>query len=302
MNNKKRFLLMFIISSLIVSCKKQTKQIEEIENTTGFSLIDKASPENAKPLINGSTTLDQWKLTFSDEFNDNQIDPFKWTVENSVRHRSDVSIYSNTNQVEEKNGNIYIYYSKASEINSKSYYAGRFNSKDKYSTLYGFLEAKIHLVKPNGYQTAFWLMPYSGQSMSNSNYHDGTAGDGSEIDIVEGNKLHSYSLGLHWDGYGDHHKGAGTTVSAKNMHDVEYHIFGLEWSKSFLKYYYDGRVVWQTSDPKAISHFAEYILFTGMCWGESDWVNGDVTKNTFIQNGGVDKAYIDYVRVYKYKQ
>jgi beta-glucanase (GH16 family) len=84
------------------------------------------------------------------------------------------------------------------------------------------------------------------------------------------------------------------------MHDTTYHIFGLEWSKTFLKYYYNGRVVWQTSDVKAIPQVAEYILFTGMCWGLNDWVNGDVTKNTFIQNGGIDKAYIDYVRVYKF--
>lgn len=298
MNIKACFFLMIIVLSSMLSCKKQTYKTEEIQ--VEYSLIDKETPELSKPNISGFTTLNKWKLVFSDEFNDNKVDPSKWTVENSVRHRTDVSIYSNTDQVEEKNGNIYIYYSKASNINSKSYYAGRFNSKDKYATLYGFLEAKIHLVKPNGYQAAFWLMPYSGESMSNSNYHDGTAGDGAEIDIVEGNKLHSYSLGLHWDGYGVNHKGDGTTVRAKNMHDIDYHTFGLEWSKFFLKYYYDGQVVWQTSDPKAISHLAEYILFTGMCWGESDWVNGDVTKNTFIQNGGVDKAYIDYVRVYKY--
>ena len=297
---------MMIFTILLVGCKKQNDTISANNNNTTvvmppFSFVDKATLTSSKPLINGSTTLDKWQLAFSDEFNDTKIDTLKWTVENSIRYRPDITIYSNSNQVEEKDGNIYINYSKASAINSKAYYAGRFNSKDKYSTTYGFFEARMHVVRPNGYQTAFWMMPNSGTSMSNAGPHDGTANDGAEIDIVEGNKLNTYSCGLHWDGYDTAHQGAGNgSVRATNMHDTVYHVFGLEWSKTFLKYYFNGRLVWQTSDLKTISHVAEYILFTGMCWGVNDWVNGDVTKNTFIQNGGVDKAYIDYVRVYKF--
>ncbi len=297
MNKKMSFFTTTLMTILLVSCAKNNTPTVVFPE---YSFVDKATPSTSKPLIIGSTDLDKWKLAFSDEFDDNKIDTIKWNIETSVRYRPDITVYSNPNQVEEKNGNIYLNYSKASNISSNAYYVGRFNSKDKYSTTYGFFEAKMHLVKPNGYQTAFWMMPNSGTSMSNAGPHDGTANDGAEIDIVEGNKLQTYSCGLHWDGYDTNHRGAGNgAVKATNMHDTLYHVFGFEWSKTFLKYYYNGRVVWQTTDPKAISHVGEYILFTGMCWGVSDWVNGDVTKNTFIQNGGVDKAYIDYVRVYK---
>ncbi len=297
MNKTKNFLTLVVLAYILTACSKKSVSLDILPQ---YSFVDKATLTTSKPLINGSTTLDKWQLAFSDEFNDTKIDTLKWTVENAVRYNTDITIFSNANQVEEKNGNIYINYSKASGISNTAYYTGRFNSKDRYSTAYGFFETRMHVVKPNGYQTAFWLMPNSGTSMSNAGPHDGTANDGSEMDIVEGNKLQTYSCGLHWDGYGvDNQKAGNGGVSAPNMHDVEYHVFGLEWSSTFLKYYYDGKVVWQSTDPKTISRVPEYILFTGMCWGVSNWVNGDVTKNTFIQNGGIDKAYIDYVRVYK---
>ena len=300
MKKSYHFFTIVMISCIFMSCSKDNNTSQVLPQ---YSFVDKATPTTSKPLINGSTTLDKWQLAFSDEFNDNQIDTLKWTVDKSyIRYNTDITIRSSENNVEEKNGNIYLNYNKAPGVGSNLYYVGRFNSKDKYSTAYGFFETKMHVVKPNGYQTAFWMMPNSGTSMTNAGPHDGTANDGAEIDIIEGNKLNTYSCGLHWDGYDVDHKGAGNGgVRATNMHDTVYHVFGLEWTNTFLKYYFNGRVVWQTSDPKAIAHVSEYILFTGMCWGVNTWVNGDVTKNTFIQNGGIDKAYIDYVRVYKFK-
>ncbi len=293
---KKNLVVLWLIVT-IVGCKKKENFFIE---TPPYSHVDKATPTTSKPLIVGATDLSKWKLAFSDEFNDGVIDSLKWNVETSIRYRPDISVHSNPQQVEEKNGNIYINYSKASAVSSNAYYAGRFNSQGKYATTYGFFEARMHVVKPNGYQTAFWMMPNTGTSMSNAGPHEGTANDGAEIDIIEGNKLNTYSCGLHWDGYGTDHKGAGNgSVRATNMHDTLYHTIALEWSPTFLKYYFNGRVVWQTTDPKAIVHVPEYILFTGSCWGVNDWVNGNVLTNTFIQSGGIDKGYIDYIRVYK---
>ncbi len=271
-------------------------------------MVDKQTPQNIVPFVDYDSVSKKdlqkmWELEFSDEFNDNKIDTSKWTVEQSTKKRADVTLFSDDNQVEEKDGNINMYYRKAPDKSDTAYYVGRFNSKNKYKTTYGFIEAKIHLVKPNGYQTAFWMMPNSGVSMSNAGPHDGTAGDGAEIDIVEGNRLKTYSLGLHWDGYAKGvHKGAGSGKNKiSNLHDVEYHVFGLEWSPTYLKFYCDGKVVKEINDPKAIPYVDEYIIFSGSCWGFSDWVDGDIRKNEFIQNGGTEKGYIDYVRVYKAK-
>lgn len=299
---KNNLALCFI--ALIVNGCSTTKK----STTAVPSFIDKDPPKSAQPLIvdsSGNKVADNsWVLHFSDEFNDNALDPKKWTIENSTKKRVDITLYSDDNQVEEKDGNLFIYYKKAPEKHDSAYYVGRFNSKGKYATTYGFLEAKMHLVKPNGYQTAFWMMPNSGTSMTNAGPHHGTANDGAEIDIVEGNRLKSYSLGLHWDGYAKGtHKGTGSGKNKiPNLYDVEYHVFGLEWSPTFLKFYCDGKLIKAITDPKAIPHVDEFIIFSGSCWGVSDWVEVDVRENEFIQKGGTDKGYIDYVRVYKSKQ
>jgi len=156
----------------------------------------------------------------------------------------------------------------------------------------------MHVVKPDGYQTAFWMMP-QGNGMTSEGI-DGTANDGAEIDIVEATKLHAYSLGLHWDGYAKPaHKANGRLIKAPNMHDTEYHIYGFQWTPTFLKFYFDGKVVATMDNPKLIPHVAEYIYFSGSCFGANDWLDGDIRKNELIQKGNTAKAYIDYVRVYK---
>jgi beta-glucanase (GH16 family) len=180
-----------------------------------------------------------------------------------------------------------------------TYLAGRFNSKGKYAPTYGFIETRMHIVKPNGYQMAFWMMP-EGNGMKAPQGVDGTANDGCEIDIVEGTKTDAYSLGLHWDGYGKPaHKSNGALVKAPGIHDQEYHVYGFEWSPIFLKFYLDGKIVREMTDPKLIPHVAHFLYFSGSCFGENNWLDGDVRKNEFIQNGGVAKSYVDYVRVFE---
>lgn len=279
---------------------KANKSISQRNNN---SFVDSETPQNAMPMLvldstSKNTKNKKWKLVFSDEFNDNKIDTTKWTVEKSQKKRVDLMLYADENQVEEKDGKVYIYYRK-SNINDTTYMAGRFNSNGKYAPTYGFIEARIHLVKPNGYQMAFWMMP-EGNGMKTSTQADGTANDGAEIDIVEGTKLDAYSSGLHWDGYAKPaHKSNGALVKTPNIHDTEYHVFGFEWTPKYLKFYYDGRLVREMTDPKLIPHVAQFLYFSGSCFGKNDWLVGDVRKNEFIQKGGVEKAYVDYVRVYQ---
>ncbi len=288
---------------LLWSCSSQNKIAKSKINTIQ-NLIDIATPTNAVPFVaNDSITKENllltWRLDFSDEFDDTVIDTIKWNVETSIKKRVDVTLYSDKNQLEEKNGNLYIFYRK-SNVSDTAYSVGRFTSKGKYAPTYGFLECRMHVVKPNGHQTAFWMMP-EGKGMSNEGV-DGTANDGAEIDIVESTKANTYSLGLHWDGYGKPaHKSNGRLIKVPNMHDTEFHIYGFEWTPTYLKFYFDGKVVATMTDPKLIPHVAEFIYFSGSCFGENNWVDGDIRKNEFIQNGNTDKAYIDYIRVFKSK-
>lgn len=297
---KKQMALAAVLLVVLASGCKAPKGVS-LNNESVF--VDTATPKKAMPMLLLDSTSKKvenkkWKLVFSDEFNDNKVDTTKWTVEKTQKKRVDIMLYADENQVEEKDGNIYIYYRK-SMINDTTYMAGRFNSNGKYAPTYGYFETRMHLVKPNGYQMAFWMMP-EGNGMKTATGADGTANDGAEIDIVEGNKLDAYSLGLHWDGYAKPaHKSNGALVKTPNIHDDEYHVFGFEWTPTHLKFYYDGKLVREMTDPKLIPQVAHFLYFSGSCFGKSDWVDGNVRKNEFIQKGGVDKAYVDYVRVYQ---
>ena len=299
----KKIITIIIVFLALVASSCKAKREATLASKKSF--VDSETPKLARPFIVLDSTAIQnkkskWKLVFSDEFNDTKIDTRKWTVENAPKKRVDIMLYSDDNQVVEKSGKAYIYYRKSS-LNDTTYMAGRFNSNKKYAPTYGYLETKMHLVKPNGYQTAFWMMP-EGNGMASTTTPDGTANDGAEIDIVEGNKLRSYSLGLHWDGYAKPaHKGTGGNIKMPNIHDTEYHIFALEWTPTYLKFYCDGKVVKEITDPKVIPQVAHYIYFSGSCFGKNDWLEGDVRINEFIQKGGVAEAYIDYVRVFKKK-
>jgi len=278
------------------------KRLPKIEKRRK-SFVDPQTPLDAKPLVRFDSLTNKfasanWQLDFSDEFNDNIIDTGKWTVENTTKKRVDIGLIANDKQVEEKEGKAFIYYQKVPNTDT-TYYAGRFNSKGKYAPTYGFLECRMHIVRPNGHQMAFWMMP-EGIGMKAPQGVDGTANDGAEIDIMEGNKSDAYSNGLHWDGYAKPaHKSNGALMKAPGIHDDEYHVYGFEWTPTALKFYYDGRVVKEMTDPKLIPHVAHFIYFSGSCFGENNWVDGDIRKNEFIQDGGIDKSYVDYVRVFR---
>jgi beta-glucanase (GH16 family) len=296
--NKPKCLFILLFLSVFTTTQAASSYSAGTEN-----LIDPQTPAKARPfmidnLLPAYSQSTNWDIVFSDEFNDTKIDVTKWSVENRTYNRNIITVIADDNQVEEKDGNINIYYRK-SPTDSLKYFVGRFNSKDKFATTYGYFECRMRIPKPDGYQVAFWMMPV-GNGMSSSTLADGTAHDGAEIDIIESCKLsESYSSGIHYDSYGKFHKGAGGHIIAPGLHNQEYHVFGLEWSPTFLKFYYDGKLGRTISDPITIPKVDEYILLTGMAWAETGWVDVDVRENALLNGGGTAKASIDYVRVFK---
>ena len=268
---------------------------------TLLPFVDSKTPDNARPFEkNSNTRLSSYELVFSDEFEDNSLDTNKWNVQDEFyRKRKVIDVYADGKQIVERDGHLNIYYYKDS-TKGNAYFAGRIDSRGKYAPTYGFFEARKHFVKPNGHQTDFWMMP-EGKGMSVPDGVDSTANDGAEIDIIEGNKVKTYSCGLHWDGYGKAHQTNGQEIHAPNFHDTEYHVIGFEWDEKHLRWYRDGEVIRELTDPDLIPRVPHFLYFSGSLWGESDWPDGSILTNEFIQNGGVDKAYIDYIRVYQKK-
>jgi beta-glucanase (GH16 family) len=306
--NKTLFImLIFTIQFWLISCVKQNNNdaLNEINPKSNYkgNLVDPTTPEDVQPNIitPGKNTIPAsetkyhvWELVFSDEFNNTEIDFAKWNNDLYDRGwRGGIKTWHKPENISENGNALVIRYKKDAAVNY--YSSGRLDTKNKFEMAYGYWECSMRIAYPNGYQTAFWMMPNAGTAPDS--VYDGTAHDGCEIDIIEGNRQGNiYSNGLHWDGYGTQHKASGQEVSAPFIHNGQNHIYGLEWSPTFMKFYYDGVLKRTITDPKLISHVKEYAILSGGIFA-TDWTDGNLFTAPLP-----DYAYVDYMRVYKSRQ
>lgn len=102
---------------------------------------------------------------------------------------------------------------------------------------------------------------------------------------------------IHIDGYGEMHQSNGIIYDTPNIHDGNYHLFGMWWTPEFIRTYYDGKLVAEFTDPKWISQVTSYLYL-------SDGANfGEFGDQYFVNRelGALTTASIDYVRVWKQK-
>lgn len=255
------------------------------------TLVDPLTPSNALPL--GLSTSIGFSLNFSDEFNGTTLNTTKWNVDNISYSRiamPSINVmywYWKTQNTTVSNGNLVM---TAVKQGDSTMYCGSINSDKKYTNQYGFYEASFKIGDPNkGVNSAFWLM---GSNVANV---DGTGNDGAEIDIFEAtwttNKAQS---SVHIDGYGAYHQANPIQYTTPNLF-TGYHTWGLWWTATFMRIYYDGSLVAQYYDTKWIPWVPERIILSlTPGWGLSG-------KSYFTNQplGLLTQAYVDYVRVWK---
>ena len=159
---------------------------------------------------------------------------------------------------------------------------------NKYLPLYGYMEASIDFDGAPGMWSSFWMQS---DSMTHSPPYD-PHHYGTEMDIVEHRVIDQFGTNisnrapstLHWDAYtkvagGDLHYGIGDLSSC-------FHTYGLEWTPSVEKYYYDGQLVWTVNDapgdppdqsgnhsasvPGPVSQRNQYIILCSEVWDTTD--------------------------------
>lgn len=256
------------------------------------SFVDPETPRSVLPF--NKFIGNKWSLNFSDEFNQSIVDNKKWSVsESSVSRgeRPNIGVkewYWLPQNVKVETGNLVLNVRKENEGKMT---CGAIESKAKFSIKYGYFEARIKIADTSkGSHTAFWLMPTKeGNDL-------GTGKDGAEIDIFESAFVADEAqTAIHIDGYGDHHQQFATHFKAPNIHDGNYHIFGLLWTPVIIQTFYDGELVATYNNPKWISQVESYLIL-------SDGANfGEKGDQYFInqKNGYLTNASIDYVRVWK---
>lgn len=254
--------------------------------------VDVDTPEDALP--ENLNTGSNWTLDFSDEFNGTSLDLSKWTAQKSTRSRTPrpslgiADWWWKDENVSLNSGNLEL---KVEKHDANTMYCGSINSRNKYESTYGYIEARIKIADvTKGTHTALWMQ---GNNMGNI---DGTGMDGAEIDVFESAWLGDFTKSVvHIDGYDAKHQSNTKRFNTPGIHSG-YHIWGLHWTPDFMKVYYDGKLMITYAAPLWIPQVKEYLwLSNGASFGFPAGSNNFINQPT----GFLTNAYVDYIRVWK---
>lgn len=267
-----------------------------------------------------------WKLIWHDEFDGTELDTTKWDYRLHMMSRrcphwtkDAISFDGNSNAVFhllEKDGiycttQIQTGYNymdmpreeydtnsaenRGADKKEENYFSWPIGEikEPKFMHKYGYYECRCKMQQKEGWWSAFWLQSPIIGSTTNPEF------SGVEVDIMEQfyrTKYKPHNIiqhNNHWNGYGKQHKSTGSTIV--QLHDTPdgYHIFGLEWTAEYYRYYVDGVMTHQVDGP--ISQCEQFILISTEAIGfrSSGWTAWDDLKDAVG-----DTFVVDYVRVF----
>lgn len=235
------------------------------------------------------TTADNWKLTWSDEFNGDKINSSNWTYDIGGYGWGNNELQYYTNRSENsrvEDGNLIIEARKESYSGSQ-YTSARLKSQGLQNFIYGKIEARIKLPEGQGLWPAFWML---GSNMSSVGWPDS-----GELDIMEHINFSEDICGTaHWNAHdGAQYKSYGGQTKV----DVtKYHNYSIEWSPNYIKWFVDGNQYAEYDITNNVngteSYHKPFFLILNMA------VGGNWPKNPDASTQFPAKMYVDYVRVY----
>lgn len=262
----------------------------------------------------------RFELVWSDEFEGDTLDKEKWSTNWWEIERK--GGYWHDDMVAVKDGNLVIttaYFEQAPEIPDaykgyfstrphkdykSGWYTGCVTGQGKQDFLYGYYECRAILPKSTGMWSAFWMMNKNVEDV------DGSGKDGTEVDIFESMYYKDVSWGagdavvsgIHYDGYGEEHKGDSIGKWFANNPYEEYNTYGLEWTPEEYIFYINGVETGRLSTG-GVSQNPEYLILSCEVAGENGVANADSkgTGKMSMQPGDTAEFIVDYVRVYKAK-
>lgn len=234
---------------------------------------------------------DSYELVLKDEFSKG-YDESIWGPSGITVRRGG---YWSQDQVSTKNGKLVIRTEYRDDVEEPGYYTGDLCTPNK-RFLYGYYEIRCKVENTRGLWNAFWLMP---DDIYN---YEQKAQDGSEIDIFESAIPYILQNAIYFDGY-EGRKQMRTEL--KDMYDG-YHTYALDWKKDALRFYYDGKLIWELTEPDLIPACPAYLNVTTEINGNVIDGKPDTQHLTWIGCGYITDEgndlpsdfLIDYVRIY----
>ena len=227
-------------------------------------------------------------LVFFDEFNTaGAPDVSKWGYDlgngSGGWGNNELQYYTNrTENVTISNGTLKIT-AKKENFSGFGYTSARMLTKNKFTTKYGKIEARIKLPAGVGTWPAFWMLGYNIDAV-------GWPACG-EIDIMEhkGSDQNRVYGTLHHPGHSGGNGDGATTIVSNSTTD--FNIYAVEWTASLIKFSVNGNVFYSFNNNSSLPFNQNFFIILNVAMG-----------GTF--GGPVDPAFnsatmeIDYVRVY----
>ncbi len=180
-----------------------------------------------------------WKLAFSDEFDEEEIDDTKWTLRNRASAVWNRFISDNPNVTFIEDGSLVCRACKNvyDSSDDSEFLSGMRQSSNSYAMLYGYVEARVLTTPHTGNFPAFWMMP--------SDQSDGWPVCG-EIDIwetIDTENRTYHTVHSNWTynlGYKSNPTSSG---NAAYTQAGEWHTYGLLKEEDKMTWYVDGTEV-----------------------------------------------------------
>jgi beta-glucanase (GH16 family) len=278
------FSIIILLSiAFIITSSKIDNNRENLNTATYINF-----PSN--PIVKPGYTLD-----FQEEFNNKALDLTKWPSPTSVTTKysfndSCLNLYIDAT-TKPANGDL-VYNFRYSQINTYKKITKLANGSfitaitptEGYATKYGYFEIRAKLPDcGGGGHCAWWMVgnPDDGVNQTQS----------AEIDIIEPlfSKVNNSTPKVHpW--YDTKCTEWSRNVTNPGYPEKEFHIYGMDWSPTGIKFYYDNQLISSTTNTPAYKMTMMLSIYA--CNNHSYWSGWD--------NGVYPKTFsIDYVRVWK---
>ncbi|MDQ0192004.1 S-layer homology domain-containing protein [Paenibacillus wynnii] len=261
-----------------------------------------------------SSPADPWELIWNDEFNGSSIDASKWNVQDTgTVYNNELEYYKPDNaSIRQESGNsVLALEAKSEDYQNRNYTSAKLTSKMKGDWTYGKFTVRAKLPVQQGMWPAIWMMPTDEMQQ-----YGPWPGSG-EMDIMEltgpvgsdpdhaGKYPRTVHGSLHYDVPHDSQTAEYVLPEGVTFAD-DYHEFTMEWLPGVIRYYVDGNKYFETNDwgTKAEGQGEYYTypapfdrpfyMILNLAVG-GDWPGNP--KDDFQS----DQMYVDYVRVYEYK-
>jgi beta-glucanase (GH16 family) len=257
----------------------------------------------AQPDKTADAKHNNWTLVWSDEFSgpDGSLpDPAKWTLVTGGSGYGNRELEAYTDRplnVHEEKGNLVITARRESFTGTdgiaREYTSARLQTKGRFETRYGRIEARIKLPSGQGIWPAFWMMGSNFDAV-----HWPVCG---EIDIME--NIGSEPAMIHGSLHGPQYSGSnpltgGYTLPNNARFSDAFHLFAIEWEPNVIRFYVDGKL-FETQDSNSLpssKHWAfnhPFYLLLNLAVG-GFWPGNPDQTTVFPAT-----MRVDYVRVYK---